>query len=417
LTLVARTSDSLIREAAELVRAHGSISKAAKASGIPFETLRKRLHYAERDAAEAVDKDAPAYKRDNVRLQDENARLRNEIKQLHRDNLTAEEVRKTIFGLTEVSPKPPVWLLSGPSKSGVTGVPRTMWSDWHLGEVVSLAETNGVNEYNLQIAQDRIIRLVERTIDLCFHHMTNPKYPGIVVDLIGDIVSGDIHDELRETNETDLLPVVLWAVDRLIWALRTLADKFGRVYVVCVPGNHGRLTKKPHAKRYVYKNADWLIYNLLERHFKAVGDTRVDFYIPASGDALTRIFDVRYMSVHGDDLGVKGGDGIIGSIGPIMRGEIKVHGSSAQIGRDYDFLNMGHWHQELWLPRANVNNTLKGYDEYARRMLRAPASEPAQSLWFTHPSRGITARWGVRLDNSKKSNPNSEWIQCFKTPV
>jgi hypothetical protein len=37
-----------------------------------------------------------------------------------------------------------------------------------------------------------------------------------------------------------------------------------------------------------------------------------------------------------------------------------------RIGLEYDINIMGHWHQELLLPRAIVCNTLKGFDEYAR---------------------------------------------------
>lgn len=334
-----------------------------------------------------------------VHLQDQVNRLRNELKAVARDNLEAEQIRETIFKLAGVTAAPPDWLVTLKSGTSITGVPSTIWSDWHLGETVTLAETNGVNEFNLKVAERRIRRLVERTVALCFRHMTSPSYPGIVVNLIGDIVSGDIHQELQETNVDQLFPVILWARDRIIWALRVLADHFGKVFVACAPGNHGRMTKRPQAKRYVVKNADWLIYCLVERYFAEIGDSRVQFSIPATGQCRYNVFNHRYVALHGDDLGVKGGDGIIGAIGPIMRGEIKVHHSEAQIGRDYDTLLMGHWHQMLWLPRAIVNNSLKGYDEFARRMLRAPATAPGQALWFTHPTRGITAQWEIKLED------------------
>jgi hypothetical protein len=83
-------------------------------------------------------------------------------------------------------------------------------------------------------------------------------------------------------------------------------------------------------------------------------------------------------------LGVKGGEGIIGAIGPIMRGEIKKSGQSAALGLEYD-INMGHWHQELLLPRALVCNTLKGFDEYARLQLGAKPTRPTQPLWVRAP--------------------------------
>src|SRR5260370_4938782 len=90
-------------------------------------------------------------------------------------------------------------------------------------------------------------------------------------------------------------------------------------------------------------------------------DARVD--IRPSNDVHYRVYGLRFLLNHGDMLGVKGGDGIIGAIVPIMRGEIKKSGQSAALGLEYDINIMGHWHQELMLPRAIVCNTLKGFDE------------------------------------------------------
>jgi hypothetical protein len=101
-------------------------------------------------------------------------------------------------------------------------------------------------------------------------------------------------------------------------------------------------------------------------------------------------------------VGVKGGDGIIGAIGPIMRGEIKKSGQSAALGLEYDINIMGYWHQELNLPRAIVSNTLKGFDEYARLQLGAKPTRSTQPLWFVHPTHGITARWSVYVDEPTK---------------
>jgi transposase-like protein len=344
-----------------------------------------------------------------TRLRDQVSSLQTQLRDADREHLDEKEVRERIFKLAAYEPSPPKWLIeTHKNPSGVAGVPSTIWSDWHCGEVVTLAETNGVNEFNFAIAERRIKKLVTNTLDLCFHHMTGATYPGIVVNLGGDMISGSLHPELEQTDEDDIFPTILWTVDRLIWGLEQLADRFELVYVPGVPGNHGRVfDKKPHNKRYAYRNADWLIYKLLERHFQK--DGRVTFDIPPTGEALYRVYGHRYMLVHGDDLGVRGGDGIIGAIGPIMRGEIKMRTSSAQIGRDYDTLLMGHWHQDLILPRAIVNPCLKGYDEYARRTLRAVPNDPAQMLWFTHPKYGITAYWKVQLTEATRST-EQRWL-------
>ena len=392
---------------------HGSIQAAARAARTTRNTLCDALARGGLKAPTAAPREPDAVvDKTRLKLSDKASKLESELKQIHRDNMTAEEVRESIFRLTATPADPPDWLIRVAPLSKSALVPLTLWSDWHIGEVVTAGEVNGVNEYNLTIAEARIRKLVDRTIDLCFRHMTNPEYPGIIVNLLGDIVSGDIHVELSETNETELFPVILWARDRLIWALRTLADHFGQVFVPCAPGNHGRMTRKPQAKRYVFKNADWLLFCLLERHFKDVGDTRIQFMIPDTGECLYRVFEHRYMGIHGDDLGVRGGDGIIGAIGPIMRGEIKLHASQAHIARDYDTALMGHWHQLLWLQRAIVNNTLKGYDEFARRFLRAPAAPPSQALWFQHRARGITARWEVHVEDAPV-RADSSWLNVW----
>jgi hypothetical protein len=178
------------------------------------------------------------------------------------------------------------------------------------------------------------------------------------------MVSGGLHPELLKTDELEVIPAALKAIDWIVTGLTMMKGWFRKVYVPAVCGNHGRNTAKPDFKRYAKKNFDYLISRIVARHFADDPDVRVD--IRESNDVHYRVYGLRFLLNHGDMLGVKGGDGIIGAIGPIMRGEIKKSGQSAALGLEYDINIMGHWHQELLLPRAIVCNTLKGFDEYAR---------------------------------------------------
>ncbi len=123
------------------------------------------------------------------------------------------------------------------------------------------------------------------------------------------MLSGDIHEELVETNETPLMPTLIDLMGVLMWALKTMADEFGQVFVPCVVGNHGRNTRKPRMKNMVYSNFDWLLYSFLAKHFE--NDKRLTFMIPEGADADYMVLGHRYRLSHGDRLGVKGGDGII----------------------------------------------------------------------------------------------------------
>lgn len=563
---------------------------------------------------------------------------RNTIKLLRQSEYSEGQIREEIYRLARVSPNPPKWLTDLP-KGSTFGVPMSLWSDWHAGEVVTPQEVGGTNEFNTAVLNVRVKRLVDQIIDVCFNKMTHTSYPGIVVCLGGDMISGDIHEELAVTNDRYTLQTLHDLLDVLIAAITKLADRFGNVFLPCVPGNHGRSTKKPRAKgrafcldkdtpiltrdlRWVpagslkvgdkilafdeepkkkgkgrrYKNAtithqkikkakvikivlesgkefyatpehkflahgkkgnsaaqwisaqemlewyegdrankgswkidrfmdtwetkrsyeagylagafdsdgslilnnndsvrsrleigfsqannatlakvkecldilgygwqesivlnalnkyqhyllvtggtqetlrflgelqpprlmakwakynpkarflqksfsdpivhvedggereiaeisssaktyisdgyashntsyEWHLYCLLERYFQ--GDKRIRFYIPPETDAHFTVSNHRFLLTHGDALGVKGGDGIIGAIGPIMRGKVKVSNAESHIGRSFDTILMGHWHQYIALMGCIVNgcftpDTLVQTDKGARQIV------------------------------------------------
>lgn len=280
---------------------------------------------------------------------------------------------------------------------GSPGMPMTIWSDWHWGEVVDKRETGGLNEFNREVAERRVGNLVNHTVGLLRDYGgTCPTYPGIWVMLGGDMVSGLIHDELVETNWGNIVTQAIEVSSAITGALLYLADEFGKVWVVGVVGNHGRTTSKPRAKGRSTDSYDRAVYQSIQA--KLAGDPRFEFVIPDDTDYLFEVYGHRFLLTHGDSLGVKGGDGIIGALGPIARGAVKLRNSEGQVGRDFDTIVMGHWHQ--YIPRGDalgviVNGTLKGYDEYARLYLRARYARPSQALWLVSPKFGIAAQWAV----------------------
>jgi hypothetical protein len=401
----AQVTDAELVEVLKMVEEAGGISQAARKYG------RNRSHLNQLHAA-AKARGLTA----KSKVLDEKAKLsaalalaNKRIEMIQKDNDTAESIRKEIYNLSARSPEAPAWLVKS-GHAGSRGAPCMIWSDWHCGEVVVPEEVAGVNEFNRLAARGRVKTLVDVTIDLSYNHMGRAKtvYPGAIVMLGGDMITGDIHDELIATNDRTVQQSINDLTDVLGSALDTMAAKFGKLFVPCVVGNHGRSTRKPRMKGRVYTSFEWNIYCNLERHFR--GSKHIQFLIPGETDAYFSVFGHRYLLTHGDALGVKGGDGIIGAMGPIMRGSIKVGRSEAQLKRDFDTIVMGHWHQYLTFPGVIVNNSLIGYNEYARLGLRAPYSRPSQALWFTHPEHGITAHWQVYLESLKTAQDTSQWV-------
>lgn len=401
------------RRAFELYKQYGhrSASKVARELSLPERTVR---HWAKMwannvkpvDSLNAEDSDVSEMEilKDTVKT------LRSELNSRRRDSLTDQYVREKIIGLAAAPIEPPKWMLSSRAVTDSPGLPTLFASDWHWGEVVDKSQLSGSNEYSIEVGHARARKLVEYTMRLLNDHLVNPKYEGIVFALGGDMVSGDIHDELSATNEFEIMPTVVDLIGVLTWCIDQLASQFGKVFVPCVTGNHGRNTKKMRAKGRNYTSFDWLIYQMLEHRF--AGDPDVQFLIPDGPDALYSVYGRRYLLTHGDQF--RGGDGMIGALGPIIRGDHKKRSRNSQIDMEYDTMICGHWHQLIQLQRLIVNGSLKGYDEYAFGN-NFPFEPPRQALWLTHPKWGITFSCPVQVEDPAGGlNADQPWIQWKK---
>lgn len=331
-----------------------------------------------------------------VALEDEVNRLKNELRRAHRSEASDERVLEILGVIGAKNIRPPEWRIKPQgTQSGRPGTPIAIFSDWHWGEKVDPVQMDGLNEYGPPIARRRANTLVERVIDFSFGHMVNPQYPGLMLCLGGDMVSGDIHQELALTNEQTLMESIYDLSANIVAAIKELARAFGNVHVVCVTGNHGRTSHKPMAKLRNATNADWLSYRIAQR--ETAGIPGVTWQIADSNDALFVVYGKRYMLTHGDSLGVKGGDGIIGAAGPIIRGCKKLTAAYSAAGCHVDSVLLGHFHQYMTLPGITVNDCLKGADEWSRSMRFAP-HPPSQSLHFDHPRWGTTIQTQIFVD-------------------
>lgn len=334
------------------------------------------------------------------------AALRAELVELRSQKVMADVIRE-IVGTASMkieSLELPKWVAEPAVTSDAPGVPNLLLSDFHWGERVVKAQTNGVNEFNLAIARRRLKNVVQTAIHLLKILDPKMRYPGIVVKLGGDMVGGNIHDELAATNEMDTMPTLLDLYFNLVPALQLLADVFGNVFIPCVSGNHDRNTKKTWHKNRNHTSYGWLLYQFLAAHFK--DDKRFTFYIPDSADALYRVYNTRMLLTHGDQF--RGGDGIIGPIGPLMRGNQKKQQRNAAVDQTYDIMECGHWHQRITLSHLIVNNCLKGYDEFAADN-NFRATPPSQNLWTTHPDYGVNWEMEVFCERRKKTS-GTPWV-------
>lgn len=388
-------TDAECQATVNAVAKHGSITEAAKALHINRETLQNRYNRA-RDrkivAAPEFDRDTQGSLKEQIR------RLEAELKISQKQANMADAVKAAIGGLDEQirAFEPPRWLVSTKSTT-VPGVPTLFLSDLHWGERVSSTQIQAVNQYDVKIAHERMHNVVKGAIECSRIFCEGKPPPGLVLALGGDMISGNIHDELVATNEQSAIPAVIDLYGVLSGVITQLADEFGNLMIPCVGGNHGRDTHKIWNKERNNTSFDWMLYQFLARRF--ADDKRINFYIPDGPDAYFRIYDYRYLLTHGDQF--RGGDSMIGALGPITRGDHKKRSRNAQIDMSYDTMMMGHWHQYIHLLRLIVNGSLKGYDEYAYSN-NFGFELPQQAFWMTHPKYGMTLRAPIFADRVRE---------------
>lgn len=346
------------------------------------------------------------------------AKLKGELKELNRYVEKLEHEAVSARSLRDLIGSPDTcelgensgWMRDKLKHSDLTGIPTLFISDVHFDEVVKLEQVGNANEYNHEIAVKRLQHTFKMSIDLTKKFLSKPKYEGFICAFGGDNLSGNIHEELKESNSQRINKSILDLTDIYIEGLGALADEFGKVFVPCVVGNHGRHDKKPRFKFRVQDNFEWLIYQYLAKYFKK--DDRLSFLIPDSPDAMWSVYGRQYLLNHGDQF--QGGTGISGAFSPLMLGRARKLHKQTALNKPFDTMLLGHWHQLIMTESLIINGSVKGYDEYADAH-NFGFEPPQQALWIDHPSKRITFRMPIVCDPDFKSRgQSSERVSVFK---
>lgn len=381
----------------------GSIRAAAAALGVSRSTVKRHLDAAGTVAAVAESRTVAQLKQTNKGLKDQLQLVTDQFNKLEL-HLKANKILEAHADEIVV----PEWTVRTPHSSKVLGVPTLFLSDLHWGEVVNAAEVHGVNEYNLEIAKTRMKRCIQTTVSLLKSKLSG-EYPGIILALGGDLFDGFSlpHAELLINSDDNILSTFMQLQEALIWAIKALADEFGKVFIPCVVGNHGRLFMKSQAKGAVQNNLDWLMAKQLEIYFKA--DKRVHLHIPDSLDCYYNVYGKTTCLTHGDQF--HGGSGIAGIWSAILLGEARKRKRQQAVGRPFDTMVLGHWHQATLGKGTIVNGSMVGYDEYAYKN-NFSYEPPTQALWIDHPTHGLTHWLPVYLED--KQQASKDWVTWAK---
>lgn len=396
---VGSTAVELKRRGSAVQVAAAKIQKTEKGLSNGAARDRVRRAVAQSGAVVAVNEESEPdmYELGKVEIQRRRiVRLQTDLRNISVELEEARKIREHAFGLAPQAVRASKWNAVGRSPSGKRETPILFTSDFQAGEVIKAEDMRGENEYNLEIFRKRYRTMIGVAINLIEKHHGGADQ--IVYLRGGDAISGGIHDELKDTDDVPPPMQAIAVIEEETAGIRHLANKFGKVIVISIAGNHDRTTHKPRGKEYMQHSYDLLMQYGIEAQFK--NDPRVEFITDMSGDVLFDVHGYKMLLTHGDRMGTGGGQGFLGTVGPVMRGAKKVKAAYAAEGHHVDLVLCGHYHTPMHISDVVLcNGSTAGHSEYARTRIRAEPHPPSQTLFFVHEERGVTATRLIDVNN------------------
>lgn len=314
-------------------------------------------------------------------------KLKDKLKELLRRYVTAMEQNETLekqlsllIDLSEREKQRRI-ILSKSTKLTGQATAVMLASDWHLEERVDPSTVNNRNKYDLKEAERRVKNFFRKGLFLTDTVRKGIRINNLILALLGDIMTGYIHDEYIEDNYLSPTQTIEFATDVICAGVDFLLKEgdFDNIIVPCCIGNHGRTTKRKRVST-SYKNSyEWLLYKFLERIYRK--NPKITFIVENGYHVYYTLYDkYRLRFHHGDMVRYQGGVGGI---------TIPVNKAIAQWNRHdrvyYDFF--GHFHQSIdngfWIS----NGSLIGWNAYANS-IKATFEDPQQTFAVLDQERG-----------------------------
>ena len=284
--------------------------------------------------------------------------------------------------------------------------PQTMvapLTDTHVGDRVVFDQTTGINAYDLDIFNKRLYGWVEQLISLAEYRRNIADVDELVIPMLGDMVSGDIHEELARTNIGNCMEQMMNGAFLIGQAVTKLSRNFKKVRVVAVVGNHGRMTRKIPAKD-KYMDWDHMMYQWVAAF--CADQKNVEFHIPKNFSTIFNVAGRNVLIMHGDSISGGGSSASFTRMVGQMRG-LQQQNKEWADKQHFDDVMIGHFHRideyDIGTGSLYVCGTMKGSDEFTTNRLHV-SSPPKHMVTYWHPDHGNVSKEIIRLDKFDSSD-------------
>lgn len=296
------------------------------------------------------------------------------------------QVRDQISPLQPVIYKPEI--IGKPIGARVVSVMHV--TDTHMGAVQQPSEIEDFGEYNPQITTERCLDFARRHVTWANNHKNVYNLNEVVVLFTGDLISGDIHDELKVTNEFPSPVQVVRAAEVHAQQLMILAQNFDKVTAHFITeDNHSRLTKKPQAKEAGMNSMNYLVGEMIKAYISQ--QPNITFNIYPMLETVVDVNNQLYLITHGHSIrGWMGVPwyGVERKVGREAQARLQLIMADIERAKTIGFHKyiFGHFHTPFDSILYACGGSLQGTDAYDHQAGRY--SKPCQSSWMVHEKHG-----------------------------
>ena len=285
-----------------------------------------------------------------------------------------------------------------------------LFSDLHYGSKIDRRATNGLAEYNIDLARERLARWRDGLLRFTQLSQLTMEVKVLHLFALGDDLEGHgrmFASQARQMDD-DIWFQVLGFVDDISRVLVELLQRYDRIIVYKVPGNHGRVEDRAR-QAYIdnFESMAWCQIGDRLRPLIGGGDWEttengvrrmlggaIEFYVHTSFFALVDVMGWLCFARHGHGL-----RGLQATYTGAIDNKLRMN---SVIGQVINYYFKAHLH-EAQTAEHEVNGEIiqngcfVGPSLLSIEMSRAASSRPSQEFMFFHPTRGKTHHYRIHL--------------------
>jgi hypothetical protein len=285
-----------------------------------------------------------------------------------------------------------------------------LFSDYHFGSRIDRRTSNGLAEYNDDIARARLIRWRNGILRFTQMNQLWVNLDTLHIMALGDELEG--HGKMFGSQSLQMTESIVFQnmgfVEDMVEVILSFLERYKKISIIKVPGNHGRVAENARGA-FTPDNFEILAWELIaERVRNACGGewrtsengTRhleggaVEFHLIYGAIAFVDILGWLCAARHGQRI-----KGLQATYTGAIDNKLRLN---AIIGQVINYYFKGHLHEAQTAEheiRGEIvqNGSFVGPSLLSLEMSRASANLPSQEFMLFHPKRGKTHHYRIHL--------------------